>query len=136
MSKRIIRMQAPQKAEKNIRIPIILGILALIFGITGFLAETLEWPGIFEWFKTSTSIQGVLHKIALFEHYLYKTFQIAQFEYDPDLHGTFFQNPFLFAARWLAPLALIWTAVIAYFRLRREESQLKKIKKWKSHTIV
>lgn len=129
-------MAQNESQKVKITIPLILGICALVFGVTGFMAEAFKWDSMLNWLRSSTVMNSFMQSLAKVEHAIYKTFQIAQFEYDTNNYGNLVQNPFLFFARWLAPLALIWTAVRAYFQLRREGSQIKKIKKWKDHTII
>ena len=129
-------MNAKESRHQNIRIPVTLGIIALIFGILGFMVEVNGWPKFLAGIHTSPLTQQILTPLARLEQYIYQTFQMLQFEYAPDAYGNLIQNPLLFVARWLGPVAIIWTAVIAYFRLRREETIIKKIKHWKNHTIV
>ncbi|MBN1998364.1 NAD-binding protein [candidate division KSB1 bacterium] len=129
-------MNHKESQKVRIRIPMIFGFFALFFGIFGFLAEAFQWTGFFNWVQSNVFLQRILTFLARFENYFYRIVQMAQFEHDPDQYGNLVRNPFLFLARWLAPLALIWTAVSAYFQLRREASQLKKVTKWRDHTIV
>lgn len=134
--KKSLVMEQKQQKSSNLKVPIILGSIAILFGVFGFLFEKTGWPGFLSWLSSSEQVQGILKRVAAFEHSLYQTFQFAQFEYEPGNYGDVFMNPFLFIARWLLPVAIIWTAIYAYFRLRREEYKIKNIRKWKDHTIL
>lgn len=124
---------------KNLKVPFILGIIAIILSIIGFILEIWGGPAYAEWLKQSGVIQNILHGLSTVEKAIYKTFQFTQFEYDVDGYGDIIENPFLFLARWLAPIAFFWFAIDAYFLLIqsvRDESKLKKISRWKDHNIV
>ncbi|MBU2650981.1 MAG: NAD-binding protein [Bacteroidetes bacterium] len=129
-------MEQKIKKTRIYRIPIILGGIALVSGIFGFILEKFGWPGFLDNLRSSAPVQGLFNDLAKIEQSIYQAFQLSQFEYDTDKFGSAIQNPLLWFSRWLFPLALVWAVVSAYFRLWKNESKMKSIKKWKDHTIV
>ncbi|MFC2107225.1 hypothetical protein ACFLRY_02700 [Bacteroidota bacterium] len=67
--------------RKNFKIPIIIGGIALVFGITGFMLEALGWPQFLKAFRSSEPGQGFMRILEKIDQAVYKTLQVAQFEH-------------------------------------------------------